>query len=309
MELRHLRSFVAVAQELSFTRAAKRLHMAQPPLSQRIRQLEQELGTRLFERHSRKVALSKTGQVFLAEIEKTLAQLDSAVESCRRTHRGEIGMLRLGYTGRASHLILPRLLYAFRVRFPDVELDLDGPHPSGTLNAKLLDGQLDVALCFLPLSDPDIDTLDCGGIEFVLALPCTHPLASKQRIDLADLAAEPFVGYPGGKGYMLRDTMDAQCARAGFTPRVVRETGTSQVLLCLVAAGVGVSIVPRELQYQEEIAGVTFKPLGPNAMRLSYGMAWRRDNSNPALRSLLSLDLQKSVGDAPFLSPVESQSD
>jgi DNA-binding transcriptional LysR family regulator len=306
IELRHLRSFMAVADERSFTRAAERLHMAQPPLSQRVRQLEEDLGVVLFERHTRKVALSKAGQVFYDEVKKTLAQLELAVDSCRRVSRGDAGLLRLGYSGRASHLLLPRLLLALRTQFPDIALDLDGPHPSGTLKAKLLDRQLDVALCFLPLIDREIACRDYVDIDFVLVLPSDHPLAGSAELDLSAFASEPFVAYPGGKGFLLRDAMDEQCARAGFAPRVVRESENSQVLMCLVAAGVGVSIVPRELQYQEEIVGLAFKRLGPDALRLTHGMAWRRDNTNPALRSLLSLDLHDSGSEVSAEPPPRS---
>lgn len=295
MELKHLHSFMAVAHERSFTRAAERLHIAQPPLSQRIRQLEEELGAQLFLRNTRKVALTEAGQVFLEEAQKALDQLAHAVQACQRAHKGEIGQLRLGYSGRASHLLLPRLLMQFRTQFPDVALDLDGPHPSGLLRDKLLDGQLDVALCFLPLAGPHIESRDYAEIEFVLVMPSEHRLASSGQVDLSAFADEPFVAYPGGQGFLLRDTMDAQCARAGFVPRVVRESPTSQVLMCLVAAGVGVSIVPRELQYQEEIVGLSFQSLGPDALRLRHGMAWLRGNSNPALHSLLGLNMADKV--------------
>jgi DNA-binding transcriptional LysR family regulator len=299
MELKHLRSFMTVARERSFTRAAERLHMAQPPLSLRIKQLEEALGAQLFERSTRRVTLTRAGQVFHDEVQKALAQLDLAVQACQRASKGEIGFLRLGYSGRASHLLLPQLLLAFRTAFPEVELDLDGPHPSGTLRDKLLDDQLDVALCFLPLEDPAIESRDHADIDFVLVMPSDHRFAGRDAIELAAFAGEPFVAYPGGKGFALRDAMDAQCARAGFEPRVVRESPTSQVLMCLVAAGVGVSIVPRELQYQEEIVGVAFKPLGPEALRLRHGMAWRRDNANPALRNLLSLDIRNLASKQP----------
>jgi DNA-binding transcriptional LysR family regulator len=295
MELRHLHSFLTVARERSFTRAAERLHMAQPPLSQRIRQLEDELGVRLFERHTRRVTLSHAGQVFFDEVEALIGRLDQAVQACRRADLGETGSLRVGYSGRASHRLLPRLIHQFRTHFPDVLLDLVGPSPSGTLKAQLLDDALDVALCFLPLDDPAIATRSLGSIEFVLALPSTDARAGDATVPLADLAGDAFVAYPSNQGFLLRQAMDAECARAGFTPRVVRESETSQVLLCLVAAGVGASVVPRELQYQEEIAGVVFKSLGPDAVRLSHGMAWAAANPNPALRNLLALDLQSSL--------------
>ena len=291
MELKHLRCFMAVAQDRSFTRAAQRLHMAQPPLSQRIMQLEAELGVQLFERNTRKVKLTRAGEVFHDEAGKLMEQLSHAVDACRRASKGEVGLLRLGYSGRSTHMLLPRLLQAFRKVFPDVELDLDGPHPSGVLRDKLLDDQIDVALCFLPIADPEIESRDYADIEFVLVMSSDHRLAARADVALSAFADEPFVAYPGGKGFLLRDAMNAQCIQAGFEPRVVRESPNSQVLMCLVAAGIGVSIVPRELQYQEEIVGLTFKALGPDALRLTHGMAWKRTNTNPALKSLLSTEI------------------
>jgi DNA-binding transcriptional LysR family regulator len=291
MELRHLRGFLAVAQEQSFTRAAHRLNMAQPPLSLRIRELEEEMGVKLFERHTRKVSLSHAGKTFLDAVEPLFFQLDQAVEAARRADRGQTGRLRVGYTGRASHLLLPRVMVAFRRELPQVVLEIEGPLPTGALRLRLLDGQLDAALCFLPLADAGIETRVFAASDFVLAMPASHPLAGLEPLPLSLLANESFVGYPSNKGFHLREAMDAECMRAGFRPRVVRESETSQVLLCLVASGAGLSIVPRELQTQDPVEGVVFKALGPGAHSLSHGMAWLASNRNPALRSLLSLDL------------------
>ena len=292
MELRHLRGFLAVAQEQSFTRAAHLLHMAQPPLSQRIRELETELGVRLFERCTRRVQLTQAGKTFLEGVQTLFLQLDKAVADCRRTGSGETGEVRVGYTGRASQLLLPRLMLAFRQRYPDVLMDIQGPHPTGTLREMLLQEQLDVALCFLPLRDERIATHGFVRSEFVLAMPANHPLAQRPDVPLAALADEPFVGYPANQGFHLRGAMDAACAAAGFTPRVVRESATSQVLMCLIVAGTGVSIVPRELESLEHLGGVVFKPLGPGGPQLEHGIAWLRSNRNPALHHLLALDLE-----------------
>lgn len=291
MELRHLRGFLAVAQEQSFTRAAHRLHMAQPPLSQRIRELEAELGVQLFERCTRRVHLTQAGQTFFEGVQTLFLQLDKAVEDCRQADRGEAGELRVGYTGRASQQLLPRLVLAFRQRYPDVLLDIQGPHPTGTLRELLLEGRLDVALCFLPLRDERIVTRGFMRSEFVLGMPASHPLAHAPQVPLAALAHEPFVGYPANQGFHLRDVMDAACRAAGFTPQVVRESETSQVLICHIVAGTGVSIIPRELEALEHLGGVVFKSLGPDAPTVEHGMAWLRSNRNPALRNLLALDL------------------
>ena len=291
MELRHLRGFLAVAQEQSFTRAAERLHMTQPPLSQRIRELEAELGLRLFERCTRSVHLTRAGQVFLDGVQAMFSQLDKAVAASRQADQGEIGELRVGYTGRASHHLLPSLVLAFHQRYPDVLLDIQGPHPTGALSEQLIAGQLDVALCFLPLHDERIATRGFMRCEFVLALPVNHRLARQAQVPLAALAREPFVGYPANQGFHLREVMDAACRAAGFTPRVVREADTSQALICHILAGMGVSIIPRELERIEHLDGVVFKALEPDTLFLEHGLAWLHGNPNPALRNLLTLEL------------------
>lgn len=291
MELKHLLSFVAVAQEQSFTRAANRLHIAQPPLSQRIRQLEEELGVQLFLRTTRTVALSAAGQAYYDAITPLLSQLDMAAQACQRVARGESGVLRVGYSGRASHSLLPQLMLTFRTQFPAVVFDLVGPHPTGALRTKLLDRQLDLALCYLPLTGKGVCTRSVTMTEFSLVLPSTHRFAAMERVHLETLAQEPFVAYPSNLGFHLRQAMDDACQRAGFVPNVVRENESSLALLCLVAAGTGISILPSELAQQEPIAGIVFKPLGMTASRLQHGMAWLDENPNPALRNLLSLRL------------------
>ena len=289
MELRLLRSFLAVAREQSFTRAAASINVAQPRLSLRIRQLEQELEVRLFDRNTRKVELTAAGRAFRDAIEPLLAQLELAAETCRRADRGEAGVLRIGYSGRASHRLLPQLMQSYRSRYPDVLLDLVGPLPSGALKAKLLEEQLDLALCFLPLGSGLINSRSLATIELKVVLPANHPMADQDKVPLARLGHDPFVGYPSNQGFLLRNAMDDECRRAGFAPRVVRECDNSQVLLCLVAAGTGVSLVPSELEFQEPIAGIVFKGLGRGSAKLRHGLAWRKANTNPALRNLLAL--------------------
>lgn len=291
MELRHLRGFLAVAQAQSFTRAAQQLHMAQPPLSQRILELERELGVRLFDRHTRQVLLSAAGRAFLEAIQPVFAQIDQAVEASRKAQRGEAGRLRLGFTGRASHQMLPRLVQAFHARHPAVALDIEGPWATGPLQAALLGGTLDAALCFLPLAGTGIATRALARSELALFLPAAHRLAGPGRrgVSLAELAHEPFVGYPAGRGFHLRDAMDAECRRAGFAPRVVRESEASQVLLCLIAAGAGVAVLPRELEALGEVGGIAIRPMTPKPRALRHGLAWMAGNRNPALKNLLAL--------------------
>ncbi|GAA5237119.1 LysR family transcriptional regulator [Verticiella sediminum] len=298
MELRHLRSFLTVARERNFTRAAALLHIAQPPLSLRIRELEEDIGVRLFERSTRHVDLTPAGVAFQQRVTELLMLLDRAVEDARRAHDGLTGTLRIGYTGRASHAVLPQLIGELRLKLPDVRLDLVGPGSSGPLAAELLRGNVDVALCFLPVQGESVRTRSLSEVEFVVALPATHRLASRAKVPIKVLREEPFVAYPADQGLRLREAVDDECERAGFLPRVVKEASTSQVLLCLVAAGTGVAIIPREIQDLDAIEGVVCREIEPQPRRLAHGIAWREDNPNPALRRLLELDAV-SVGIRP----------
>jgi len=286
MEMRHLRSFVAVAEESSFSRAALRLHIAQPPLSRRIRELEAELNLKLFSRNTRSVSLTEAGRVYLEHIRPMLESLDRAAEAALRAERGETGRLRLGYTGRASQEHLPGLLNRFRRAFPDVSLDIRGPYPSGTLRLELLERRLDAVLCFLPISGPGILSQVFTESKFAVALPDSHRHAHARQLPLAALRNEPFVAYPSGKLFHLRQAMDQICMDAGFVPHVVRESEASQTLLCLIAAGVGIGIMPQEIKALA-VEGVVFRSLPRSARRIQHGLAWLHDNSNPVLRKLL----------------------
>jgi DNA-binding transcriptional LysR family regulator len=306
MEFRHLRGFLAVAEELSFTRAARRLNMAQPPLSQRIQELEAELGVKLFERHTRHVELSRAGQVFFDGMQKLFAQLDRAVGECRQTQRGETGRLRVGYTGRTSLLLLPRLIAAYRRRYPEVALEIEGPQATGTLRLALLDGKIDIALCFLPVHGPGIVTRDFASSELALALAAWHPLAGHVDVPLEQLAHEPFVGFPANKGFHLRHVMEKICKDHGFEPQVIQESDSSQGLLCLIAAGIGASIIPRELQTLVDTDdSVVFKSLSPDTQRLCHGFAWAAKNTNPALVNFLDIEAEHSLsGGDELCSPL-----
>lgn len=289
MELKHLRSFLTVAEEGNFTRAAQKLHISQPPLSQRIIELETELEVQLFDRNSRRVSLTPAGKVLAASVRTLLGQLSLAVEHCRETHRGETGSIVIGFTGRASHQLLPEVLRNFREKFPNVRVDIQGPKPTGPLHADLLSGAIDIALCFLPVFDTQIETKPCFHCQFSVVLPASHPLAGQDTIDPRALAGEAFIGYPSGGGFQLRTAMDNICARAGFMPRVVRESESSQVLLCLIAAGSGISILPHELSHSGDVQNVIFKAVDQGEGPLTHGIAWLRGNTNPALLNLIPL--------------------
>jgi len=289
LEMKHLESFVAVAEEGSFTRAALRLHITQPPLSLRIKELEAALKVSLFDRTTRRVRLTAAGQVFLERIRSTMQSLNAAVEASRLTARGVVGSLRVGYTGIASNSVLPQILSKFGSVYPKMSLDFLGPSTTGEVEIALLNQEIDVGLCFLPVGDTRIESRRLRVTEMVLALPDRHPLARTKKLSLADLAEEPFVSYPASGGFHLRAAVDAECARTGFRPRVVKESRWTQTLVCLVAGGVGVSIVPREQRTWAMVEGVTFRSLPPSQEPLYHGIVWRRGDASPFVANFLAV--------------------
>jgi DNA-binding transcriptional LysR family regulator len=289
MELRHLRYFVAVAEQLSFTRAAALLHMAQPALSVQIRQLEDELGVELFDRSRRAIALTHAGETMLGESRRLLASLDRSVDLVRRVGAGAIGSIAVGFVPSASNSVLPSLLRRFWEAHPDVAVTLREMAP-GDLVDGLHGGNLDISFLYLPFSDPLLDHLVIVREPFVAALPFDHPLARETTVDVADLRDEPFV-TPADHGMMpgLHAKVTAICHAAGFVPRAVQDdVWLVQTIVALVAAGVGVALVPSSSQAQAR-AGVVYRPLRPRSTHeAELAAVWRRTDQSPALGSFLA---------------------
>jgi DNA-binding transcriptional LysR family regulator len=283
MELRHLRYFVAVAEELHFGRAAARLHVAQPALSQQIKHLEEELKVRLLERTKRRVALTEPGRAFLAEARRTLANAQSAVEVARRAARGEVGRLRVGYVDLAMWGALPGLLRRFTEAFPSVELALTELHREPQRQA-LLRGDLDVGFLTLREGDAELEGRLVSADPLVVALPEHHPLARRRRVPLAELAGEPWVTFPRELKTLYLDLTFATCAAAGFIPRVVQETAQLHSLTSLVSAGIGVTLVP-SIVAEAARAGVAFRPLVGEAPTLPFHMVWPAGTLPPTARA------------------------
>ncbi|ADG88515.1 LysR family transcriptional regulator [Thermobispora bispora] len=288
MEIRHLTAFVAVAEELHFGRAARRLQMAQPPLSQQIRQLERELGVQLFERNTRSVRLTSAGEAFLGPARKVLEDLDLAARAARAAGRGEYGRVTIGFAGASSHNTLPLLTRAVRAAHPGIELVLLGQTYANVALAKVAEGSLDLGFVRLPVTTPGIETRVIGEEELVCALPADHPLAGCDRIDLADLAGEPFVSFPANAGSSLRDATVKACVNAGFHPRIVQEAPDSYTILALVAAGVGVTLTLSSCLHVQQ-TGLVYRRLAGPGIRLQAALAWRSDNPSAALRAVLAV--------------------
>ena len=287
MELRHLRYFVAVAEECHFGRAAQRLHIAQPPLSQQIRQLEAELGVRLLTRSTRSVELTPAGARYLARARSILAGVDAAREEAVRVADGRIGRVVIGFTGSATYELLPSLSRRLRQQSPGIELDLRGELLTPSQVDGLNDGTLDIGFLRPPVRSPEIDVHPLRRERLVVVLPENHPQASQARISLADLADEPFIIYPSHHRSVVHDAVLDACQSAGFSPRATEVAETS-TLVSFVAAGLGVALVPASVQHLR-ITGAVYRPLAGDSPTVELAVATRRGETSPAVRRVLVL--------------------
>ncbi len=260
MELRQLRYFVAVAEELHFRRAAARLHISQPPLSQQIASLEDELGVRLLERTRRRVELTPAGEAFLRDARATLAELDVAVSTARAIDAGQEGVLRIGFVGSALLSIVPATVQRFRRTRPGLELELRERSTVEGLRA-VSTGLVDVGLVRPPIeADETLHTEVVMRERTVAALPEGHPLAALRRVPLRRLAAEPLVLFPRRQAPGYHDLLIGRLAATGVTPQVAQYAPEMMTIIGLVAAGIGVSPVPASVAHLA-IDGVTYRPL------------------------------------------------
>ncbi|MDR6290144.1 DNA-binding transcriptional LysR family regulator [Inquilinus ginsengisoli] len=293
MELRHLRYAVALAEELHFSRAAARLGISQPPLSQQIQALEDELGARLFERTNRRVALTEVGRLFVDQARLVLAGADRAVEVARRAQRGEIGQVRIAFTASAPFTtLIPQTIFAFRQAYPDVHLELQEMATRQQIEA-LAERRLQVGFLRNPTFPPVPDTLAVRELfrdPLVVALRADHPLAAgaPAPMPLADLAGESFVCYPRDAGTSLYDQMIGLCRDAGFSPRLGQEAREVSTIVGLVAAGLGVSLLPASLQ-RIQVEGVVFRRLTDPGAFTTMWLTWRHDETSPAARAFIDL--------------------
>jgi DNA-binding transcriptional LysR family regulator len=290
MELRHLRYFVAVAEELSFTRAAIRLHMAQPPLSQQIQNLETTLGVRLFERSKRRVTLTAAGQRFLVDARRALEAAEGAVLNAQRMARGQIGELRVGFTSSVPFTgLLPDLLRRYRAAYPQVAVSLRELFTSDQFDA-LVDGRLDIGIVRNDglACPPGIELRELRRDPLRLVLPARHPLSQAKSVSLADVCNESFIMYPADAGTGLGMQVRRLCAAAGFVPNVVQEAREATTQIGLVAAGLGVAMLPAPLECVR-MAGVHYLPVSDEGAFVSLALATHSEPRSPLSANFLQL--------------------
>ncbi|SFU69276.1 LysR substrate-binding domain-containing protein [Pseudoduganella namucuonensis] len=289
MELRHLRYFVAVAEELSFTRAAERLHIGQPPLSQQIQALEAEVGARLLERTKRWVRLTEAGKLFLADARRVLALSEQAMATARRAERGEEGELRIGFTFSTPFTpLFAAVINRYRRRYPDVTLTL---RELATLpQLALLDSrELDLGFVRPPeTAIPDTVMLTALRRDALVAvLPAGSPLLTAPALTVRDLEGQPIIMYPKSTGTGLYPQLFRLCREAGFVPRIVMEAGEASTIIGLVAAGCGISVLPSSFD-RIRMEGVGYRPLADPDAHTVLSLAQRKDASGALVEAFIA---------------------
>lgn len=287
MELRHLRYFVTVAQEMHFRRAAEKLNMTQPPLSQQIQQLEAELGFNLFIRRGRSIVLTDAGQVFLEEVEAILAAVDKAVHRARRVSEGKTGQLRIGFVESAIHHHLPEIITRYRTIYPDVDITLNRLTSNEQL-AALSDKTIDIGICRVQQSAIQMPLIaETIVLEKIVAvLPANHPLADSEHLKLKALASENIILFPKNLGTSLYSSIENACEKAGFRLRITQEATQFTTIVGLVAAGMGVSILPESVMayQQSSIRYIELSEIDP----VPIAIAWHQESQSASSINFLT---------------------
>jgi len=288
MELRHLIYFVAVAEELHFGRAAQRLNISQPPLSQQIRHLEEEIGVRLLNRTKRRVEITPAGSVFLAEARRILAASEEAVRRAIRADKGEIGRLAVGFIGSANYSVLPPVMREFRRRFQEVELSLMEMNTSNQIEA-LRAGRIQVGFLRPPPGSEEagLAVAPVYREPLVVAMSRNHPLQGMKEMPLRLLAKESFIMIPRQRGPGYFDHLIALCQREGFSPYIVLEASQFHTIVGLVAAELGIAVVPASMR-RSRFEGVIFRTVAGGAETSLY-VAWMHNNDSLVLRNFLAV--------------------
>ena len=295
MELRHLRYFCAVAEELHFGRAAERLHVAQPSLSQQIRQMEKELGVGLLARTTRSVELTAAGRTYFKRARAILDAVQDAGSQARRIADGEEGHLTIGCVGSATYSLLPLLVRTLGESLPHLGITVRGEMLAPAQLEALLAGDIDLALLRPPVQHPRLVAETLRRDRLLLALPSNHRLTTHTELRVAQLRSETFISHAGQGRSVMSNVLNAVCAKAGFVPRIRHEVMETSTLVTMVAAGFGVAIVPAPTA-DITISGVSFVPLLPKTLGVDLMAASVATNSKPALQTATNILRQATRG-------------
>lgn len=307
MELRHLRYFVAIAEDMNMRRAAEKLRISQPPLSRQINDLEAEIGAKLFDRSSRKLKLTNAGEFFLKESREILQRAQRAAALAQAINRGEAGTLVIAYSGPVSGMLPASVMRQCREIYPSMEIVIREMTLHGQVLA-LLEKQIDLG--YVGLKSPELEDVllfeSIRKVEMLIALPSNHPFTKKKKLDLRELADEHFIFTERSSSPMAYDWIVSILMSGGFIPNVTHQSDNPQNLLRLVAAGFGISLVP-DMFRNYAMPDIVFRPLR-DKVEADWYLAWRRDNHSTLLKTFLGI-LREKVGPRhnaernPFSSP------
>jgi len=288
IDLRLFRYFVAVAEELHFGRAAERVGIAQPPLSQQIQLLERQLGVRLFDRTNRKVELTNAGAVFLTEARIALATADHAIEETRRAGRGQVGRLAIGMVGSITYQeMIPEVIHRFRDLFADVAIQLQECSTPQQIEA-IRRGELQIGFVRPPVSDHVVTLETVMSEAMVIALPSSHRFAARKQIAIKELADEPWITLPPGLGLGFYDQVMSLCAKAGFQPSLSQVAVQMHTMLSLVAGGLGVTVVPESVRFADR-KGISYVAISGATPPVETAAAYLTSNRSPILSNFLKI--------------------
>jgi DNA-binding transcriptional LysR family regulator len=290
-DLKQLRCFVTVGEDLHFGHAAKRLNMTQPPLSRQIQMLEYTLNLQLLQRTSRSVQLTPAGRAFLADARRILVLMDNAASAAQRISKGDAGLIKLGFTAASSYSFLPRLLACVKSDLKDIQVELSEMVTLQQMDA-LREGRLDLGLVRPPVDEPGMATARVASEQLLLAVPRLHRFASGPSCSLKDLTGEPFIAFSPVQGRYFYELIAGMLSRAGVSVRYVQHVSQVHSILALVSAGIGISMVPetaRKLHFE----GVELRELSAPPTFTELRLAWHTENSNPALPSFRDLVIRR----------------
>ena len=287
IKTRYLQYFIAVAEELNFSRAAERVHVAQPALSRQIQQLEDVLGVRLLERTQRRVSLTTAGTLYLERARDILGEIERASVDVRRIHAGEIGRLRIGFIHSSTYSVTPLILERFRSSYPEVELVLHEFSIPAQVQA-LQDRIIDIGILRPPVDETQFGCLVFRNEKFVIAVPITHPLALRDSAAVSELKNSDWVFFNEKHSPLFHSRVVAMCERAGIQPNITQYATQIHTVTGLVRAGFGVSIVPEVVRNQPN-QGVHFLEIEDNPPPVQVALAWRRDDKTPTVKTFRDL--------------------
>lgn len=290
MQIRHLRYFITVAEELHFGRAAKRLNMTQPPLSQQIQQLEGYLGVKLFYRTKRHVELTHAGSVFLVEAKQILHDIKNATDIARKADRGNIGQLKIGYTSTSIYEILPNILKIYYKEYPLIDVELQLLNTTEQSQA-FYDNKIQIGLLCPPIENPHLNLKAIYKEPLIIALPSKHPLAiSPLPIHIGDLADDSFIITSREAGIGFYDSIINICYQSGFSPNVIQEVNDLHTAITLVSTGLGVTLVPSSLK-QYKKSNVVYRTLEKKKPIISTHIAWNSNERSDIVNNFVKLAL------------------